>query len=436
MIRRHTRGCNRIVGLTGHSLTLASVGLLLLGACVRWPDTTPPDIDVSGRTIDQLLDRYTDSHRDRGSNMELLIDGPDSYAAFMGLIESAEDHINIETLNFDDDSEQPRDFSMEFAQLLAGKARSGVEVNLIIDPFMQFALSSPEIVKVLTEGGVNYRDFVLPGGCLDDQLMRRTHKKILLVDGRRAIIGGMNYGWLYFGENQWRDTNVLVTGPVVATVQREFLRDWEVLGNDVGDWQRYLPALASTGDLAIRAIDQRPAQGDIDLNTAILIALRSAVLEIDIQAPYFNPTEWLAEELLATAARGVEVRILVNSAASLNIDEVFPMTAFWFDSMVDGGVRVFMWDQGDRRTMHSKAIVVDDKMAMVSTHNLNFRSLVWDTENGVILTDPEAVEAVRAMVEADFSREWVIEIDRVWLNAVPAEERASWDQTRFWALFF
>jgi len=283
---------------------------------------------------------------------------------------------------------------------------------------------------------VNYRDFVLPGDWLDDQLMRRTHKKILLVDGRRAIIGGMNYGWLYFAENQWRDTNVLVTGPVVATVQREFLRDWGTLGNDIGDRQRYFPALEATGDLAIRAIDQRPTQGDIDLNTAILIALRSADLSIDIEAPYFNPTEWLAEELLATSARGVEVRILVNSDASLNVEGTFAMTAFWFDAMVDGGVRMFMWDQGVHRTMHSKAIVVDDKMAMVSTHNLNLRSLVWDAENGAIFTDPEAIDAVRAMVEADFSREWVIEIDRAWLDAVPPEERASWNQERFWAWLF
>jgi len=436
MIYTYTQRCNRVVGFKGPVLTLASAGLLLLGACVHWPDTTPPDIDVSGRTIDQLLDRYTDSHRDADSNMGLLIDGPDSYAAFMDLIESAEDHINIETLNFDDDSGQPRDLSMEFARLLADKARAGVQVNLIIDPVMQLALSSPEIVMVLTEGGVNYRDFVLPGGWLDDQLMRRTHKKILLVDGRRAIIGGMNYGWLYFAENQWRDTNVLVTGPVVATVQREFLRDWGTLGNDIGDRQRYFPELEATGDLAIRAIDQRPTQGDIDLNAAILIALRSADLSIDIEAPYFNPTEWLAEELLATSARGVEVRILVNSDASLNVEGTFPMTAYWFDAMLDGGVRMFMWDQGVHRTMHSKAIVVDSKMAMVSTHNLNLRSLVWDAENGVIFTDPEAIDAVRAMVEADFAHDWVIEVDRAWLDAVPPEERASWDEGRFWAWLF
>ena len=95
-----------------------------------------------------------------------------------------------------------------------------------------------------------------------------------------------------------------------------------------------------------------------------------------------------------------------------------------------------MWDQGVHRTMHSKAIVVDDKMAMVSTHNLNFRSLVWDAENGVVFTDSDPIDAVRAMVEADFAREWVIEIDRAWLDAVPPEERASWDQGRFWSLFF
>jgi cardiolipin synthase len=214
-----------------------------------------------------------------------------------------------------------------------------------------------------------------------------------------------------------------LTGPVVATMQQEFLNDWRLLGGTVDDRNRFFPQLAPTGGLAIRAVDQRPAENDFDINNVILIAIRSAREYIDIQAPYFNPTDELLNELVEAAMRGVRIRVLINSDVSTDISATFYMSLFWFGALLNGGVEVYLWGEPEKN-MHSKALVVDGRLAMISTHNLNHRSIVWDTENGVVFTDGPMIGQIGQMVEDDFHHQSVYRIDRDWLDEQPLD---SWD---------
>jgi len=370
---------------------------------------------IGGDSIDELLDRYTDSHADGGGDMRILDEGPESYQAFRDLISGAEHHLHVETLNFDDDTNKPQDMALEFAQLFAAKAREGVQVRIIVDDWQHPRSGGPYVDPVMREAGVEIRNFMPVVGLDINQIIHRQHKKILLADGREVIIGGVNYGWVYFAEGQWRDTNVLLTGPVVTSIQREFLVDWSDLGTPVPDEPELLPALAPTGPLSIRTIDQRPLKSDYDLNNAIRLALRSARERVDIQAAYFNPPDWLLADLVAVGDRGVEVRILMNSPGSIDVADAYAVTVPSFDVLVDHNVRIFLW--GLPQTFHSKAMVVDDKFAMIGSHNFNYRSVVWDTENAAIFTDPAAIEAVQAMIDADLAVEGVFEIDRAWVDA-------------------
>lgn len=389
-------------------------------------DTVDSSIQVNGESIDTLLDQHTDTHRDSGSDMRLLIDGPESLTAFEELINSAEQHIHIETLNFDNDTEEPRDIALEVAQLLAAKARQGIRVRMIIDPVVEGIITPPSVTQTLSEAGIEILGYVPMWAPPLQQTLHRTHKKLMLVDGKAAIIGGMNYGWLYLGDGQWRDTNVLLTGPVVGSMQAEFLRDWEYLGGDARWDPSLYPTIEPAGNLAIRSIDQRPVARDFDINNAILIALRSAQESIVIETPYFNPTNWMLDELIAAAGRGVQVSLLTNTQESVDIKESYTVFTSYLAPLIDNGIRVFLW--GQQRTLHSKAMVVDDTLAMVGSYNLNWRSIAWDAENVAVFTDVESVARVRAMIETDMTAQAVFEVlpGSDWLNAVLAVPLPFW----------
>jgi len=415
---------------------VALAGAAMLTCCTDFPHTIVEDIVLGSSDVNALLDDHTDSHAAGGSDMELLTDGPATLEVFYNLIRSAGDHINIETLSFDADATVSQDLAVEFVAMLVEKVRQGVRVNLIVDPIGQTIYSEPNVVRALRQGGVNVRSFVAPNDeLLLDTILYRTHKKILVADGRQALVGGRNIGPGYFDRDHWRDTTVLLTGPVVASVQYEFLRDWYALGGTIDNEDRYFPTLDAEGMLSIRSIDQRPAQGDFDLNTAVWIALRLARTRIDIQTPYLNPTRWLFDELADAAGRGVGVRMITNSRASVDLDAVFAVNAFWFDRLIEAGVRVFLWDQPGRM-MHSKVMVVDDDFAMVGSYNFNFRSITWDAENAVIFTDPQPVDQVRAMLDDDFDSPDVFEIDRAWLDAQPDDDRDAWNTAHLFTWLF
>ncbi len=387
------------------------------------------NINDINEDINSLLDRYTDTQQIGDSNMTIILSGQPAYDAFYNLIATAQNHINIETFQFDNDSYQPKDTGMEFINLLIAKAKQGVEVNIIIDPLAQTFNSFLTRTQKLKRGGVNVVYYDAPGrkGADINRLYYRTHKKILIVDGKKAIIGGMNYGFLYFGENQWRDTSVLLEGPVVAKVQDDFLRDWQALGRKISqNINNYYPELKKAGEYSIRIIDQRPAQKDFDINTAVLIALRQAKEHIDIEAPYFNPSDWLVDEFRDASARGVKIRILTNSQEGDDVMLSYTNTAYWFEPMISIGVEIYLWDI-PHKTMHSKAIVVDDKFAMIGSYNFNIRSIGWDAEQAAIFTDEQAVKTVQEMLNDDFNCSCIFRVTQEWIDAHRIEQNASWN---------
>jgi cardiolipin synthase len=415
-------------------------GVCLALVCSAWtltscspvpkPISDEITIDVN-EGINVLLDRYTDSRLDAGSDMKLLVDGPVSRAAYRELIESATDHINLEMWDIDDDSERPENIGQEFVDLLIEKAQAGVLVNVILDPVAMKGYSDPALITQLREGGVNVRLFMPPlDKILIDQLLYRTHKKFVVVDGRGGILGGMNFGFDYMGENQWRDTNVQISGPAAASMQRMFLQDWAELGEPLVDQDRFFPPLESTGDYSVRIIDQRPCEDDFDLNEAIRIALRCAKDHVDIEAPYFNPMPWLEDEIVRAADRGVRVRILTNSEETNDMmTPIYYIAASYFQNMVDHGVKVYLWGWSGH-TLHSKVMVVDNKFAFISSYNFNYRSIVWDSECAACFTDPEPVAAVQEMIDYDIGREFVTPITQAWLDSQDKAEQAAWEDAR------
>ena len=187
-----------------------------------------------------------------------------------------------------------------------------------------------------------------------------------------------------------------------------------------------MPPAPVEGNLAIRTIDQKPSEDDFDINNAIIIGLRLAKRRVDIEGPYYNPTDWLLKELSDAVARGVQVRVLLNSHASNDIIQVYYADAARFPDSLSRGIRLFLWDR-TVRTMHSKAMIVDDSLAMIGTYNFNPRSALWDTEDAIFSTDPAFISMVDTMIQDDFSQDNLMEIDMDWVNSQPAMDRTMED---------
>ncbi len=404
----------------------AAAVFLSTGACLPIPDSVNDNIAIDTDDYDVLLDRYTNSYRDYGCTLQLMTESDQSYVGFTEVISNAQSTIDIETLNFDDERKNPEDLGLAFAQMLADKARAGVRVRVLLDGLTHAAIGNIEANRVMLDAGIEIREYQPERADFSTaDLLFRMHKKILVADGERAIIGGSNFGYRYQGPSQWRDTNVVLTGPIATTLQHEFNYDWD---------NRTAPALLllqspattpSVGDVALREIDQKPSQDDFDINNAILIGLRLAKRRVDIEAPYFNPTDWLLDEMADAVARGVDVRVLLNSETSNDVPQTYYADAALFDTILQRGIRLFLWDR-TTRTMHSKAMIVDDALAMVGTYNFNARSILWDTENAIFSTDPAVIQMIDQMIQTDFAEDHILEIDREWVRSQPASDQLKW----------
>jgi cardiolipin synthase len=409
-----------------------SLGVCMLISCSPIASPISDDFDFdTDENINTLLNDYTDSSSVAGNKMTLLIDGPVSREAYRNLITDAADNIHLEMWDIDDDTEKAEDIGGEFADLLIQKAQAGVEVKVILDPVAMRGYSDIGIVNRMVEGGVDVRLFMPPlDKLLLDQLLYRTHKKFMVVDGKDGILGGMNFGYDYMGEGQWRDTNVQLSGPVIAEMQKMFMEDWALLGEALADETRYYPSLENTGEVTVRIIDQQPCQDDFDLNETVRMAIRCAKDHIDMEAPYFNPMDWLRDELYAAAERGVRIRVLTNSKESNDVaSTVFLSMASNFQGMVDHDVEVYLWGWADH-TIHSKALVVDDKFAFISSYNFNYRSAVWDTECAAAFTDSEPISQIQKMMDHDFSRDFVVPVTQEWIDSQGIFEELSWQTAR------
>jgi len=381
---------------------------------------TSPVLDEA---FQQQLDAETHSHRDTGCHAELLLNGPPAWQANVDLAEQATDHINVETLEFEN-NEGGRDA----ASLFAEASLRGLQVNVMIDPVQTQLDSTFDIMNFMAEAGVQWVGYWPPNKGPIQKNLFRLHKKILLADGRRAIIGGMNYGTRYFAEDWWRDTNVLMTGPIVRTVQEEFFRDWTEQGGAPADPNRHYPDLELTGASVIRAVDQRPAVGVLDINRLFELLISRAGSQIIIQTPYLIPNQHVQGLLANAVRRDVEVIILTNGRIANDLGELlFLPSSLTFRPMLDAGIKIYLWDSIEQNTMHAKALLVDEALAVIGGYNMSNRSYRWDTENVVVLTEPNLVADVRDMLANDLAQPWITPVDYAWFDRM-----TFWDWLKAW----
>lgn len=343
-----------------------------------------------------------------GNDVVLLKDGPATYRAMLEAIEAARDHIHLETYIFDDDAVGHR-----FANALLRQRERGVAVHVIRDSVG--TLSTPQaFFQRLMDGGVQVLDFnpVNPAQARGEWLLNeRNHRKLLIVDGRVAFLGGINISSVYSGGSfsrassvrpdgtaGWRDTDLQVRGPVVADFQRLFMATWEAQRGPPLPQRTYFPPPQMSGDDVVRAIGSSPQDEHSLIYITLLSVIGSAETSVRLTNAYFVPDPQLLVALETAAARGVDVVLVLPSQSDSWL--VLNAGRAHYDRLLRAGVKIH-----ERRgvVLHSKTALVDGVWATVGSTNLDWRSFLHNHELNAVVLGAAFGAQLQAMFDRDLS---------------------------------
>ena len=334
-------------------------------------------------SLKRLSDKVTGHPLVSGNTIDMLSTGDEAYAALADAFDKAERSILLETYIFDRDH-----VGLKLADCLIAARKRGVEVRVLIDA-VGARYSVPSIVSYLQDGGVTVEVFngqVIAGLRLPYANLR-THRKIAVVDGALAFMGGMNIRAAFSGPDAARDTHFKITGPIVADLFAVAADDWQFeTGEDLSGDAWALPRdHAHVGaPLFARAVVSGP-DANIERNHKVMMgAFSVAEKSIRIMSPYFLPDSVLLAALSTAARRGVTVEIVVPGKNNLAI-VARAMTA-QFDVILKDGARIF---KGAGVFDHSKLMVVDGRWSFVGSSNIDSRSLRLNFEVDLEVHDDE-----------------------------------------------
>ncbi|GAB3247136.1 phospholipase D-like domain-containing protein [Chitinimonas naiadis] len=357
---------------------------------------------------DNILDRHLafeeallDKPITTGNKVTLLQDGPATYQAMFTAIRAARDHINLETYIFEED-----EVGKQFSDLLRQKQAQGVQVNLIYDSVGSLNTGRP-FFDHLKEAGIQVLEFN-PVNPLKSRgkwlLNNRDHRKLLVVDGKQAFLGGVNISRVYsrgsqpFKQRQgndrptpWRDTHMLVEGPAVADFQRTFLETWSQQAEHPLPERQYFPALARQGGELVRAIGGRYDEPYSQIYLSLASAISHAEKQVLLTNAYFVPDPQLLQLLCDAARRGVDVRLILpgstDSWATLQAGRSH------YQQLLDAGVKLY---ERKGALLHAKTAIVDGVWSSLGSTNLDWRSFVHNNElNAEILSTDFAAQMLQ-----------------------------------------
>jgi cardiolipin synthase A/B len=348
------------------------------------------DIDILDKQI-ALEQAIVDSPLSLGNKVTLLEDGAATYAAMFSAIRGARDSVNLETYIFEGD-----DVGRQFADLLLERQAAGVQVNVIYDSVGGF--STPKaFFDRLRSGGIAVLEFNPVGPvsvAAPWTLNHRDHRKLLVVDGRTAFIGGINISNVYSsGSNvrrsasapeakvAWRDTDIQLEGPVVGELQKLFLETWAKQKGPPLAAKDYLPALKAQGNDIVRAIGSTPDDPYSQIYLTLVSAIGNAERQVYLTNAYFVPDAQLLKALAAAAGRGVDVRLILPSHS--DSETTFHAGRSHYAELLERGVRIF--ERGGE-LLHAKTAVIDGVWSTVGSSNLDWRSFLDNDEvNAVVI---------------------------------------------------
>ena len=346
--------------------------------------------------------------------VEILVNGEKKFPEVIKALQGAKNHIHIEYYIYDDD-----ETGRLIEQILVQKAREGVKVRFIYDDFGSRSIRK-KMHRRMLEAGIEifpfYKIFFIP---FANRINYRNHRKIIVVDGQTAFIGGINVSDRYVndckpGKLYWRDTHMRIDGPGVQYLQYLFLADWHFCSDlEVPlDETLFPPYRAYTlrDDKIVQIVASGPDSETPSILFSVLKAINLARQEILITTPYFIPGESLTNALITASLSGISVKILVPGIS----DSIFVNAAArsYYTELLDAGVEIYRYRKG---FLHSKTMVTDREISIVGTANMDLRSFDLNFEVNAVVYNKDIAEKLKDIFYSDLKDAEKIDPER-WAN--------------------
>jgi cardiolipin synthase len=317
-----------------------------------------------------------------GNRFSLLATGEQDFAALEKHIRQAKHTIHLTTFILGRD-----DTGRRLVLLLAERARAGVKVRLLLDAFGCFVASSYFVNPIRQAGGEVGRFMpVLPFGSRTSANLR-IHRKIAIFDHTTAMIGGRNLAREYMGpapsKQRWRDLGAVIAGPAAALLNEFFIADWCFATRQSPDLlHAEIPAhvVEPVGPSEFQVVASGPDVPGDPLYEGIIAMIQDAEKSITIVTPYFIPDDVLLRSLIVKARAGRQVTLVLPAKSNHPIADF--ARRYYTRELVGAGARVLLYSE---RMLHAKAMIVDDRVALIGSANFDLRSLFVNFEIGVLV---------------------------------------------------
>lgn len=385
-----------VVAVTAIALEALALFLALFGPDLPYRVKHPPTAPIESDYFQSLLASLTQAELVSGNRVEVLTNGDQFYEAALQAIAGASQTINLEAYIF-----HRGEIARRYIEALAERARAGVKVKLTLDYIG--CLSTPlSYFKELAEAGGQVKWYHALRPDLIFQLNNRTHRELLIVDGKTGFVGGAGIADHWYRDNpkerRWRDTVVRVEGPAVPALQSVFAQNWLRVAGEILTGENYFQFPNRVDGARGLVVGSTPAAGSTSARILFQLLIGSARKCIYLNTPYFLPDRSARGAIIkAVRERKVEVKIITPGD---NSDQKLTRASSreLYGTLLKHGVQIYEYQPG---MIHVKALMVDDCWAVVGSTNIDYRSFDLNDEVNLAILD----RAVTRRLAADFERD-------------------------------
>jgi cardiolipin synthase len=340
-----------------------------------------------------------------GNRFEVLVNGDEIFPSMLRGIRSAQSTITFESFIYWSGA-----IGEDFARALSDKARAGVAVHVLLD-WVGSSKMDRRYLHMLREAGAQVIKYHKPHWTGLGRMNDRTHRKLLVIDGRIGFTGGVGIADEWTGHAQdakhWRDTHFRVEGPAVGQMQAVFMDNWVKSTGNVLHGPQYFPELDAAGNGLAHMFSSSPSGGSDDMQLMYLMAITAATHCIDLSSAYFVPDKLTINAIVEAAKRGVKVRI-ITPGKRIDTHTVREASRACWGDLLAVGVEMHEYQP---TMFHCKLLVVDAFLVSVGSTNFDSRSFKLNDEANLNIYDRDFARQQTAIFNSDLNRAKRITLD-------------------------
>jgi len=333
-----------------------------------------------------------------GNRFEALVNGDAIFPSMLDGIRSARHTITFETFIYWSGA-----IGEEIARALSDQARAGIAVHVLLD-WVGSSKMHKHYLQMLREAGAEVIQYHKPHWTGLGRMNDRTHRKLLVIDGRIGFTGGVGIADEWTGhaqdEKHWRDTHFRVEGPAVGQMQAVFMDNWVKATGNVLHGPLYFPEIDAAGDGFAHVFSSSPSGGSDDMQLMYLMAITAATHSIDLSSAYFVPDKLTINAIVEATKRGVKVRV-ITPGKHIDTHTVREASRACWGDLLEAGVEMYEYQP---TMFHCKLMVVDEYLASVGSTNFDSRSFKLNDEANLNIYDSSFARQQRAIFDGDVAR--------------------------------